>query len=273
MITTVRATSNQGSELYLTLGEVSSGIYIKEIEGLDPVKATIVSSGYPNQTGEQYQASKREARDIVLHLGIEADWVLEEPRDIRSRIYQFFMPRTFVDLLFIDSNDISFGITGMIETCQTPLFSKDTSVDVVVRCFESDFVDPDVIFVSESTVSTTIMSDIDYDGSVESGFRFQLFVNRTEDSFTLYNEMPNGRLRQLDFAYPLLAGDTVTIDTVPGEKVVDLTRAGVTSSILYAMSPQSTWLDFWPGTNKLRVYATGAAIPYILTYYNRYGGL
>lgn len=273
MLTEVQATSDQGSLLSLPLSAVSSGIFVKEIEGLDPVKATIVSAGFPSQTGEQYQASKREARDITLHLGIEADWVLEEPRDVRARIYQFFMPRTWTDLAFVDSNGITFRITGMIESCQTPPFSKDPAVDVVVRCFYSDFVDHDVVFDSDSTVSNTLMTDIEYAGSVETGFRFQLFVDRTVSAFTLYNEMPSGKLRQLDFSYPLLNGDTVTIDTVPGEKVITLTRSGVSSSILFAMSSQSAWLDFWPGLNKFRAYATGAGIPFILTYFNRYGGL
>lgn len=273
MITEVQATSNQGTLLSLPLGEVSGGIFIKEIEGLDPVKATIVSTGFPLQTGEQYQASKRESRDIILHLGLEADWILEEPRDVRNRVYQFFMPRTWVDLSFIDSNGITFAITGMIESCQTPLFSKDTNVDVVVRCFYSDFVDPEVVFDSALTVSNSLMTDIDYVGTVETGFTFQLFPDRSVSAFTLYNEMPNGRLRQLDFSYPLVVGDSVTIKTVPGEKEITLSRAGVQSSILYAMSPQSVWLDFWPGANKFRAYATGAGIPFILTYYNRYGGL
>lgn len=273
MITEVQATSIQGTLLNMPLGEVSSGIFIKEIEGLDPVPAIIVSTGFPSQTGEQYQASKRGARDIILHLGMEADYFLEEIADVRNRIYQFFMPRTTVDLAFVDHNGVVFGISGMIESCKAPLFVQDPAVDVVVRCFYSDFVNPEVVFDSDLTVSNTVMTTIEYVGTVETGFKFQLFPDRDVDEFTLYNEMPNGRLRQFDFAFPLHVGDSVTIDTVPGERGVTLSRSSAQSSILYAKTPQSVWLDFWPGTNKFRAYAEGAGIPFILTYYNRYGGL
>lgn len=273
MLTEVQATSAQGSLLSLPLGEVTSGIYIKEIEGLDPVKATIVTSNFPNSTGETYQASKREARDIKLKLGLEPDYISEEPKDVRRRLYQFFMPRTMVDLKITDSDNLVVDISGMIESFEAPLFVQEPEALVTIRCFDSDFVNEDLVSINGNSVSNTLDTTIEYEGSVETGFEFYFLLNRNLDAFSIYNTMPNGQFRQMDISWPLLNGDQVNVITTPGDKRIQLVRSGVTSSLLYAKSPQSSWIDLYPGTNLFRVYATGAAIPYSLYYSNRYGGL
>lgn len=271
MLSEIQATSAQGSLLSLPLGGVSSGIYIKEIDGLDPVKATIVSTSFPGKTGEVYQASKREARDIKLKLGLEPDYISEEPKDVRRRLYEFFMPNTFVDLKFTDSDGLVVDISGMTETFEGPLFVQEPEVNISIRCFDSDFVDQDIVELNEHTVSNTLDTIIEYDGTVETGMEFYLLVDRDVDEFSIYNTMPNGEFRQLNFAWPLHDGDQINILTIPGEKKVELVRAGVKSSLLYASS--GAWIDFHPGTNLFRVYAEGAPIPYLLIYNNRYGGL
>lgn len=273
MLSEVQATSNQGSLLTLSLGDISSGIYIRSIEGLDPVKATIVSTSYPSQTGDQYQSSKRETRDIILHLGLEPDYVSESPREVRQRLYEFFMPRTWVDLQFTDSSGLITSITGMTESFDSDFFVQEPFADIVVRCFASDFVDPESVFDSFPSVSNTVMTPVDYIGTVETGITLHVFVNRTISGFTMYHTFPNGRLHQMDIAYPLVSGDSVKVVCEPGEKSITLTRGGVSSSILYAKSSQTDWIEFWPGANAYRVYIPGASINCIMTYFNRYGGL
>lgn len=273
MLSEVQATSAQGSLLDLPLGEISSGVYIKSIDGLDPVKATIVTSSFPNATGEMYQSSKREARDIKLTLGLEPDYISEEPKDVRRRLYGFFMPNTLVSLKFTDSDGLVVDISGMVETFEAPLFVQEPEVSVSVRCFDSDFVDETLVTINGNTVSNTLDTTLDYDGTVETGLDFHLLVNRDVDEFSIYNTMPNGMFRQLNFSWPLHNGDEVHLVTTPGSKSLKLIRSGVQSSLLYAMSPQSAWIDLYPGTNLFRVFAEGAPIPYLMTYNNRYGGL
>lgn len=274
MITQVHAESNQGSLLVMELANIHTGIFLKEIEGLDPVKASIVTASFPTGTGTQYQASKREERDIKIKLGIEPDYISEEPRDVRNRLYQWFMPKTWVDLTFIDENNgAEYIIRGMTETFEAPLFVREPGADIVVRCFESDFVDPILKTINGNTVSNTLNSTFDYDGTVESGFVFQLNVDRAVDELTLYNITPWGLNRQLDFSGSMIAGDILTIDSREGQKAIRLTRSGVSTSLLYGKSPQSAWIDLWPGSNQFRAYAEGAPIPYVITYYNRHGGL
>ena len=77
----------------------------------------------------------------------------------------------------------------------------------------------------------------------------------------------------MDFAGSLIADDVLVINTITGSKGATLTRAAVNSSVLYGVSAQSTWLELEPGENYIRVYATGAAIPFTIEYTNRHGGL
>lgn len=276
MLTRVEARTRQGTLLSLPLEDVLNGYIVEEIEGLGPVKATLVSSSVANEDGEQELSSRREARDIKLKLGLEPDYQTTTVRSLRQRLYSFFMTKRQVFLRFIDDDGLEVDIVGRVETCEPSIFSNEPAMDISVHCYNPDFVVPLPTTLSGVTVETSSAADIteiEYDGTVDTGIVVTLEVNRTESALTIYNLGPDDVLRQLDFSAPLVAGDKVRISTVAGAKGAILTRAGVESSVLYGVSPQSNWIKLMEGTNRFRVYATGAPIPYTLEYLTRYGGL
>jgi hypothetical protein len=164
-------------------------------------------------------------------------------------------------------------IVGYIETCECPLFTDKPKATISILCMDPDFLDLSDDVISGNTTSGTTETLVTYDGTVDTGIEFVLNVDRTLTEFTIYHRPPDGTLRSLDFAASLILGDVVTISTVRGNKFATLTRAGTNSSLLYAVSPQSNWIEFQNGDNHIRIYALGAAIPYTITYTNRYGGL
>lgn len=273
MLTKIEAMSAQGALLSLPLEDIINGLLLESVDGLDPVKATIVSSSFAQQDGTQYQSSRREDRNIKLRIGLEPDYVTETVRDLRKRVYSAFMPKSAVDLKFYLSDDNPLFTTGRVESCETPLFTAEPAVDVSIICFDPDFYDPIEVKVSGTTTAGSTETKVTYDGSVESGLKLQLRPNRTITAFTVYHRAPDGSLRSLDFSAPLQSGDVLDISTVPGEKGAWLTRASSQSSILYGIAPESTWLELLPGDNYFRVYATGAAIPFDIMFTNKYGGL
>jgi hypothetical protein len=273
MLTMVEVRTAQGDLLNLPLADASSGLIVDSIEGLDPVKATIVSSSFANLDGAQYHSSRRETRNITLRIALEPDYVETSVQDLRHRLYSFFMPKSVANLRFIMSDGQMYDITGRVESLETALFSKEPAVDISLLCFDPDFYDPVSLSVAGSTTSTVARITIDYEGSIETGILFTLNVNRTLSEFTIYHNPPDGSLVSLDFAGPLVAGDVLRISTVAGNKGVTLTHLGVETSMLYAISPQSKWIELLPGQNLIRVYATGAAIPYTIEYTDKYGGL
>lgn len=274
MLTRIDARSSQGEVLSLPLDDDSSGLIVSEITGLDPVKATIVTSSFAQLDGTQYQTSRRENRNIVIKLDVDADYISTTVRDLRKRLYAFFMPKSNVDLSFYLSEGLTLDISGVVESFDFPLFVKEPTATISIICFDPDFIDSSSIqpFFGMS-VSDLTEVEIEYDGEVETGVVLQLHANRNISQFTIYHRAPNGVTRSMDVAVPLVAGDVLKITTTAGSKSAILTRGGTQSSVLYGVSPQSYWMELFQGLNFIRVYVDGAAVPFDLTHETRYGGL
>lgn len=273
MITTVEATNIRGEQLPFVLDDVSGGYAVEEIEGLDPVNAVLVSSGFAQLNGEYFQSSRRDPRDIKLKLSLEPDYVTDTVSALRKRLYRHFMPESPVGLRFTDSDGLVVDIDGRVESCAAPPFTAEPKMEVSVRCFNPDFRATMVTTVTGDTVSSSAETLIAYDGTLETGIEFTLNVNRTLGEFSIYHRAPDGSQRVLEFASAMVAGDVLEIGTNPGAKGATLTHASATNNVLYGISPQSNWLQLEPGDNYIRVYATGAAIPWSLDYVSKYGGL
>lgn len=274
MITKVEVRTTAGTLLTLQLDDITTGYIVESIDGLDPVKATLTSSSFANLDGAQFQSAKREPRNIIFTIGLEPyDYVTQTVRSLRANLYEFFMPKSTVELRFYDSDDLTVNITGIVETLETTIFAKEPTVTISLMCYDPDFTETESETISDDTVSDTTEFLVTYDGTVETGILFTLNVDRTLGEFTIYHRPPDGVIRSLDVQASLLADDVVTISTVVGDKYVKLTRSAVESSLLYAMPPQSSWIELVPGDNYLRVYAVGAAIPFEIEYTTRHGGL
>lgn len=278
MFTRVEIRNNQGGLLTLQLGDSSNGFVVHEFAGLDPVKATMVSSTFANLPGAQYQSSHRETRNITIKLGFDADPAVTSVRALRQHLYNFFMPQSEVTMSFfmddiVDVPENGCVIVGRVETCNTPLFVQEPAVDISIICFDPDFYNPTPATVTGMTTADTVATDIPYVGTIGTGLTVTVNVNRALTEFTIYHTDPNGNVQSLDFVASLIAGDVVTINTVSGSKVATLNRAGVITSVLYGVSPQSTWVQLSPGDNQLKVYAVGASIPVTVDYTTKFGGL
>jgi hypothetical protein len=272
----VEVRTSQGTLLVLPLDDVSDGLALEEVEGLDPVKATLNSSSFAGEDGEQFHSARRESRNIKLKIGLEPDYIATSVRDLRKRLYAFFMPKTQVSLRFVMSDGLYVDILGRIETFDAPLFVQDPEANISLMCFDSDFIDPvQKQLLNKMSVATNeeILIEYPLEGTVETGGIFTIRPNRAVSAFTIYHRPPDGTLRSLDFSIPLVANDVLQISTLTGAKGITLTRGNTISSGLYGMSPQSSWLELQPGDNHIRLYAVGAAFPYDFTYYTRYGGL
>lgn len=274
MLLKVEVRTDNGDLLTLNLDSSDVGLLVKDIQGLDPVKATIVSTSFARVAGSQYQSSKREDRNIKFIMGLEPDYIdVIDVRQMRKELYEYFMPQSHISMRFFMLDGLTVDIDGRVETCETNMFSQDPQVDISIICGDPDFRALSPVIDSGNTTSGSPQNTVPYDGSIEAGAIFTLNVDRSVSEFTIYHTLPSGDLRQLDFASPLLAGDVLTISTVTGSKYAKRLRSSVETSVLYGVADQSSWIQLEPGDNKIRWYATGAAIPYTITYTPRYGGL
>jgi hypothetical protein len=262
-----------GTVLTLPLQDISGGYTLKNIEGLDPVKATIVTSTFANRDGVEYETARRDARNLILGVGFAPDWVSQTPKTLRDNLYKWFMTKQMGEFRFYEDSGLVVSIVGRVESNDSPRFTSDPDSTISVICFQPDFVGMTNELISGNSTAGSTESTVNYIGTSETGFLFTLNVNRTISGFSLYQRGVDNVQYELDFSANLIAGDVVKISTVAGNKYATLTRGGVTSSILYAVSPSSPWLILSPGENKLRLQISGAAIPYTIEYTDKYGGL
>lgn len=273
MITLVEARNPQGTLLSLPLGDISGGYSVQDIDGLDPVDATIVTSNYAGTDGEQYDSSSIGKRNIILKLGYETDYVTNSVKSLRKKLQRIFRNKKPVNLRFYDDDGTVVEIDGRVEYNRSPLFEQEPSAEISVLCFEPAFQSISSTTFSGNSVNGDVDTLVEYDGDENAGIVLTVNVNQTLTEFTVYNTGEDDIVKTLDIQASLVAGDVVTISTVPGSKYVKLTRSGLTSSLLYAMPPQSYWIDFTEGENRFRVYNTGTPMPYTVTYFERYGSL
>jgi hypothetical protein len=273
MLKQVDVTTRRGTSLSFDMFENDSGYQIADVQGLGPVKATLVSSDYANMDGLQYQSASRGARNIKLILDLEPDGVTETYTSLRTRLDSFFMTKTRILLRFTKTSGLYVDIVGIVEDVSVPMFDEDPQVTISIMCFLPDFLDPRTVELDGVTVATSTVTPILYPGTVETGIILTMNVNRSLSGFTIYNTGEDGILQQLDFSAALLSGDVLVINSVRRSKGITLTRSGITSSLLYGKTPQSSWIQFDEGVNNFRVYAPGDPVPYQLDYTVRYGGI
>lgn len=275
MITQLEVHTLQGTQLVLPLDDISSGIVVQGIDGLDPVKATLVSSNFAGLDGAQYQTSRREPRNIKLSLGLEPDYVETSVQDLRNTLYLFLMPKSEVTLRFIMSDGLSIDIVGRVESFDSTLFDKEPSVDISFMCFDPDFhkTEMDSISGVSTDDEESLGLLIPYTGSVETGMLLSMYVSGDVSDITIYNRPPDNSYRSLDFSFALENEDRVDISTVTGNKYARVTRDGVTVSALYGVSQRSNWILLLPGDNYLKVYVEGSEVQFSVQYTTRYGGL
>lgn len=273
MLTKVEVTNRRGNVLALAIEEDDNPYQVSSIDGLDPVKATLVSSNYAGSDGEVFQSAKRGARNIKIKLDLDPDFINNTYTTLRQDLYPFFTTKSPISLRFYSSTGLSLDIAGVVEEFSSPLFEQDPTVDISVMCYQPDFIDPVMVTVEGFTVDDGETTEIEYAGNIETGVVITLDINRVVTDFTIYNVDEGGNTLQLDFSGDLESGDQLVISSLKGAKGITLTRDGVGSSYLYGRSPQSNWIELSEGTNDFRIYAPGDPIPYVLEYVARYGGL
>jgi len=274
MLTGVIVTSDATTaSLTLSLQDSANGYIVKDITGLDPVKSNIASSPFAGLDGAQFQSNKRDVRNVVLTLGIEPYSGGSTVQALRQALYPFFMPKTNVHMVFVLDGTPFAYVDGQVESFETPLFAKDPEIAISVLCFDPDLKGISTVMYAASTSPNTTDFTIDYAGSVETGFLFEMTANRAMTGFDLYLRRPNNTQTVLNLAASILTNDVIQLSSHPRSKYAKLIRGGVETSLLYAVAPTSKWPSLLPGENYLRVYSPGAPVPLSVTYPNLYGGL
>lgn len=283
MLAKVEIENSQGSVLELKIQDSTNGYRVRDIGGLDPSKANVISSPFALLDGAQYQASRRETRNIIFFIGIDPDYSSTLTALLRANLYKFVMPKSKVTLRFYMEGWPIVFIGGYIESLGSAMFTADPVAVVSILCMNPNFSSVDSTVISgEAThvtrtaseiVSGALAASLPYEGSIETGFIFAMTIPNARDTLTGFSIIRGSNA--LSFVGNLGEGDLIEISTISGDKYAYVTRKGTTTkvSILYGVSPNSEWIALIPGANDIIVKAAGDPIPWSITYYKRYGGL
>jgi len=273
MLSRVEVQNNRGDTLSLPLSNTSGGYLVKAIEGLDPVKATLVSTTIAQVDGAKLQTSRRDPRNITMRLGIVPNHTTSTVQGLREYLYRFLLPQASVDLKFYFDEVLEAVTSAVVETFETSLFSADPEINVSLVCYDPNFYAPFPVELSGLTVTTTDMEEMTYFGMADAGFILHVDITADVPGVTLQIARPDNIVQTLNVEADLLAGDEVVVNTIPGFKGASRIRAGISSSLLYAVDAIPEWASWASGVNLYRVNSTVAGMPYTISHTVKLSGL
>lgn len=268
--------ANEGGDiLSLPLGQPTSGIILTGIDGLDPGKATLISSNYAQQDGSEFHFARRESRNILMGFALDSRFGGGTTRLLREQLYKYFMPKAKIFLSMSLENDLEVQIDGVVESLQSPMFTEKPVAVASIICHDPDFYEPNALTViGQSNVNLTEY-EIDYTGTAATGLAVRVTVPTagTSSGFSIYHRKPDTSVDILDFSTNLQALDQVFVNTVPGQKSATQIRSDVETSIMGNIDPSSNWPKLVPGLNYIAITGTGTAMDFEISYFRRFGGL
>lgn len=145
MIRNIKIINYKNEEVTIDINSsYSSGFNIRQIDGLGPVKANIVTTKNVTSDGDIYNSARADKRNIVLTLGfdIRTNLGLNMIEDVRHKSYQFFPLKSLVKIN-IETDKRTLYTYGYVESNEPNIFSNDETAQISVIC-------PDSYFTSEN---------------------------------------------------------------------------------------------------------------------------
>lgn len=143
MIYKVVATNPKGESIDMVLtNPEKTGLNIKNITGISPIGADIMSVPFASVDGAIYSGSRVPSRNIVMtismyneDLGRNRVGTIEESR---LKTYQFFQLKDSVRLTFYTDHRTLY-IDGYVESNDVDIFSKDETATISIICVDPWF--------------------------------------------------------------------------------------------------------------------------------------
>lgn len=266
MITRMDAINSNGKVLSLNILDQSNGYAVREITGLDPVKADVNDLGTDSSLG---------VRNIVISLDLLPQGENLGIEDLRRGLYPYFMSQSKITLRFFD-NGSSVDISGIVESMETPIFASSGEVQISIICPDTEFVATEALPLPPSQSSNTVSyTNIEYPGTVSSGLVLTATIAGAPTGIGFMVQTEGLITQAMAIQYSFSAGDILSISTIKGAKYVRVLRNGSEYSILGYVNPTSAWPLLYHGINQTALLISGSEthFNYSITVFPQYGGL
>ena len=280
MLTEVKAYSSWHSAPTLPLaagGRAETDlIQIRNIDGLDPVKASVNTSPYGSVDGASHTGSSVLTRNIVLTVHPNPDWDTWTYESLRRLLYSYFMPKRATKLEFFSDDMIPVEIAGIVEDVQINQFSKDPELLVSVICPDPYFVALNPIVVTGQAVREGgAVFPIEYGGTIDSGIHLQVTANGAPDPTVIGIQIGQPPITDFDVDAAVSDATYFEMSSIAMRKYVQNVNIadGVITNRLAKVRPGSVWPILQPGLNEVLVITNQGIQDWELTYFERFGGL
>lgn len=301
---TVINSKNESLKMVLTNPQ-ESGLLITNIDGLDAPKADISMMSGAVSDGSFFNYARANSRNVVLDLRYLEGFMSVEA--IRHQVYDYFPVKEPVRLV-VETDSRTVATRGYVESNSVNIFSATEGSQISILCEsawltswngESEYNDYyymgleelfEFPFSNESLTEDMIefsiwhnetRQDVVYDGEVSTGFIAELrFLDEVLN--LTFNNMTSGESIIIDDEMvEELTGDTFQIDdrliinTIVGQKRIELIRGKHTYNLLPALNSRSKWVQLYQGVNDMWLASTlnNDRIECILQFTNLYQGV
>jgi hypothetical protein len=280
VLTEVKAYSSWVSAPTLLLDEDGRSetdlVQIRNIDGLDPVKASVNTSLFGSVDGSAYTGASVGQRNIVLTVHPNPDWKTWTFESLRRLIYSYFMTKRPVRLVFISDDMPPVEILGIVESVDNVMFSKDPEFNVSVICPDPYFksVVPKVI-TGQSIRSGGAVTVVEYDGSVETGFEVKVSFSSGTAPTVIGIQIGDPKVNFFNVTATVGSSLYLDMSSVAMQKYVQNVSigSGVITNLLSKVQEGSKWPLLQPGDNNFSVITDQGVQDWELTIYERFGGL
>jgi Phage tail protein len=281
VLTEVKAYSSWQSAPTLPLSDQDTAetdlIQVTNIDGLDPVTASVNTSPLGSVDGTSYVGSSVPSRNIVMTLHPNPDWDTWTYENLRKLLYSYFMPKRRVKLVFLSDDRVPVQIEGYVESVQANLFSKSPEVQVSIICPDPYFTSVDPIVVTGLTVRKGgAVQTVEYNGTIETGFNVEVTYGSGAPPTVIGIQIGDPLISFFNVTATVSATSVFEMNSVQMQKYVqnvDLTTGVISSLLSKVVQEGSAWPTLQPGENEFSVITDVGVQDWTLTYFERYGGL
>jgi hypothetical protein len=251
-------------------------IQVRNIEGLDPVKADVNTSPLGSTDGSSYTGSNVASRNIVLTLGSNPDWNQWSYESLRRLLYSYFMPKRPTRLVFYSDDIVPVKIDGIVESAEDGLFSSDPEMVVSIICPNPYFIALEPQVVNGQTIRPgEDPIAIIYEGNIEAGIHVRTTHVLDPVPTSIGIQIGDPEASYFDVVAGVNSAMYFEMNSIPMEKFVQNVNigSGVITNLLPKVEEGSSWPTLKPGSNDFSVITDVGGQDWELTYFERFGGL
>jgi hypothetical protein len=282
VLTEVKAYSSWHSAPTLPLSDTGRAetdlIQVRNIDGLDPVKASVNTSPLGSVDGAAYTGSNVPSRNIVLTIGLNPNWDNWSYEALRRLVYSYFMPKRLTRLVFYSDDMPTVEISGVVESIEANQFSTDPELLVSIICPDPYFIalEPEVI-TGQAVRPEGVITQIQYDGTIEAGILVK--VTHVSDPVPSVIGIQIGDPAISYFNVEATVNGTMYFEmsSIPMQKFVQ--NVGIGSGVITSLLSKaeiregSSWPILQPGEQDFSVITDKGIQDWELVYFERFGGL